>query len=152
MKQMTLTLDNQQQRPVIRLENGLRALLDTGAYIPVWTDDESILVEKLGAEMVAEGVSFTGFGGKATGNLYKVTLQLGDLIYPNMIIISNDDLEVPFNMILSATMFQNLIYEIDDRNHRLNITIPDEESKVRNLRIVNSDGMIHVLCSSNEEM
>ncbi len=48
MKQMTLTLDNQQQRPVIRLENGLRALLDTGAYIPVWTDDESILVEKLG--------------------------------------------------------------------------------------------------------
>ena len=152
MKQMTLTLDNQQQRPVIRLENGLRALLDTGAYIPVWTDDESILVEKLGAEMVAEGVSFTGFGGKATGNLYKVTLQLGDLIYPNMIIISNDDLEVPFNMILGATMFQNLIYEIDDRNHRLNITIPDEESKVRNLRIVNSDGMIHVLCSSNEEM
>ena len=152
MKQMTLTLDSQQQRPVIRLENGLRALLDTGAYIPVWTDDESILVEKLGAEMVAEGVSFTGFGGKATGNLYKVTLQLGDLIYPNMIIISNDDFEVPFNMILSATMFQNLIYEIDDRNHRLNITIPDEESKVRNLRIVNSDGMIHVLCSSNEEM
>ena len=79
----------------------------------------------------------------------QMTLKLGDLIYPNMIIISNDDLEVPFNMILSATMFQNLIYEIDDRNHRLNITIPDEESKVRNLRIVNLDGKIHVLCSSN---
>ncbi len=152
MKQMTLKLDSLQQRPVVIVGNGMTALLDTGAYIPVWTDDESILVEKLGAEMVAEGVSFTGFGGRATGNLYKVTLQLGDLIYPNMIIISNDDLEVPFNMILSATMFQNLIYEIDDRNHRLNITIPDEESKVRNLRIVNSDGMIHVLCSSNEEM
>ena len=40
----------------------------------------------------------------------------------------NDDLEVPFNMILSATMFQNLIYEIDDKNHKLNVTIPDEES------------------------
>ena len=149
MKQMTLKLDSLQQRPVVIVGNGMTALLGTGAYIPVWTDDESILVEKLGAEMVAEGVSFTGFGGKATGNLYKVTLQLGDLIYPNMIIISNDDLEVPFNMILSATMFQNLIYEIDDRNHRLNITIPDEESKVRNLRIVNLDGKIHVLCSSN---
>ena len=149
MKQMTLKLDSLQQRPVVIVGNGMTALLDTGAYIPVWTDDESILVEKLGAEMVAERVSFTGFGGRATGNLYKVTLQLGDLIYPNMIIISNDDLEVPFNMILSATMFQNLIYEIDDRNHRLNITIPDEESKVRNLRIVNLDGKIHVLCSSN---
>ena len=54
MKQMTLTLDNQQQRPVIKLESGLRALLDTGAYIPVWTDDESILVERLGAESQAE--------------------------------------------------------------------------------------------------
>lgn len=60
----------------------------------------------------------------------------------------NNDLLVPFNMILSATMFQNLIYEIDDKNHKLNVTIPDEESTVRNLRIVNSDGRIHVLCSS----
>ena len=64
MKQMTLQLDSRQQRPVVRLKNGLRALLDTGAYIPVWTDDEDILVENLG-----------------------------------------------------ATMFQNLIYEVDDKNH-----------------------------------
>lgn len=152
MKQMTLKLDRLQQRPVVVVGDGMTALLDTGAYIPVWTDDESILVEKLGAEMVAKDVSFTGFGGKATGNLYKVTIQIGDLIYPNMIIISNDDLEVPFNMLLSATMFQNLIYEIDDKNHRLNVTIPDDESMIRDLHIVNSDGRIHVLCSSADEM
>ena len=151
MRQMTLKLDRSQQRPVVIVGDGMTALLDTGAYIPVWTDDENVLVEKLGAELVAKGVTFTGFGGRAIGNLYKVTLWVGDLISPDMTVISNDDLEVPFNMILSATMFQNLIYEIDDKNHRLNITIPDEESMVRNLRIINSDGRIHVLCTSKEE-
>ena len=39
-------------------------------------------------------------------------------------------------------MFQNLIYEIDDKNHRLNVTIRDDEGMVRNLHIVNSDGRI----------
>ena len=95
MKQMTLQLDSRQQRPVVRLKNGLRALLDTGAYIPVWTDDEDILVENLG-----------------------------------------------------ATMFQNLIYEVDDKNHRMNIMVPDEESMVRSLRIEDSGGQIHILCNS----
>lgn len=56
MKQMTLRLDSLQQRPVVIVGENMTALLDTGAYIPVWTDDESILVEKLGAELVARGV------------------------------------------------------------------------------------------------
>lgn len=47
MKQYTLQLDNTRQRPVIILNNGLTALLDTGAYIPVWTDDEDILTSEL---------------------------------------------------------------------------------------------------------
>ena len=150
MKQFTFILDNHQQRPVIRLDNGLRALLDTGAYIPVWTDEENILKEKLGAQLFAQNVSFTGFGGKTTGNLYKVTLQIGQLVYPNMSIVANAELDTPFNLILSATMFQNLIYEVDDKNHKFNITIPDTESIVRNLRIKSINGRIIVLCNSGE--
>ena len=150
MKQMTLILDNQQQRPVVKLEKGLRALLDTGAYIPVWTDEESILEEKLGGELVRRDVKFTGFGGEASGNLYHVTLQVGDLLYPNMCIVANNELDTPFNLILSATMFQNLIYEVDSKNHRFNVTVPTEESSVRNLRIETKDGRIFVLCNSAE--
>lgn len=148
MKQMTLQLDSRQQRPVVRLKNGLRALLDTGAYIPVWTDDEDILVENLGASLITKDVSFSGFGGEARGNLYKVSLNVGELYFPNMTIIVNQDLDTPFNLILSATMFQNLIYEVDDKNHRMNIMIPDEESMVRSLRIEDSGGQIHILCNS----
>ena len=150
MKQITFQLDHRQQRPVLKLEGKLRALLDTGAYIPVWTDDEEVLAHNMGAELVAKNVSFTGFGGTAIGNLYKVTLRVGELIYPNMSILANQDLDTPFNLILSATMFQNLIYEVDDKNHRFNVSIPDEESMVRNLRIEDKNGIIHILCNSGE--
>lgn len=145
---MIFQLDRDQQRLVLKLEGGLRALLDTGAYIPVWTDDENVLVKNMKAEFVAREVSFTGFGGTATGNLYKVSLQVGELYYPNMSIVANQDLDTPFNMILSATMFQNLIYEVDDKNHMFNVSIPDEESTVRNLRIEDKDGKVHILCNS----
>ena len=68
MRQFTLCLDATQQRPVVSLKN-LTALLDTGAYIPVWTDDEEVLVSELGAKLIKKDVPFTGFGGTTCGNL-----------------------------------------------------------------------------------
>lgn len=121
MKQITLDLDKSLQRPVVMLSNGLKALLDTGAYIPVWVGGEQILTE-----------------------------GIGELLYPHMHIVANSDLDVPFHMILSATMFSHLIYEIDDLNHKMNISIPDNESFVRNLRVVDQSGRLYVLCNSNE--
>lgn len=44
-------------------------------------------------------------------------------------------------------MFHNLIYEIDSKNHKLNVTIPNNESTIRNLVIKDSDGRLHVLCN-----
>lgn len=58
--------------------------------------------------------------------------------------------DTSFQLILSATMFQNLIYEIDDKNHKLNVNIPDDENIVRNLRIIDSNGRLHVLCNAEE--
>ena len=147
MKQFTLKLDKKQQRPVVLLKNTLLALLDTGAYIPVWTDDEDILVTGLGGKLVKENVPFIGFGGIAYGNLYQVTIEVGELIFPNMHIIANSELNTSYNMILSATMFQHLRYEIDDENHRFNVTIPNGESCVRNLKIQDENGRLHVLCN-----
>lgn len=151
MKQITLRLDKRQQRPVVLLKDTLSASLDTGAHLPVWVDDEAILTEDLGAALIRKNISFTGFGGTAQGNLYQVTIEVGDLIFPNMHIIANNDMQVPFNMILSATMFQNLIYEIDEKNHKLNISIPDEESIIRNLKIKESNGKLHIMCQSASE-
>lgn len=150
MKQYTLRLDKTRQRPVVILNNVLTALFDTGAYIPVWTDDEDILISELDAVLVRENVPLSGFGGLTFGNLYKVDLDIGGILYPNMHIIANDEINATFNLILSATMFAGLIYQIDTVNHMLNIEIPDCESNVRNLRIVNENGKIFVLCSAEE--
>jgi len=147
MRIFTLNLDATQQRPVVVLKN-LTALLDTGAYIPVWTDDESILVSELGAKLVKKDVPFTGFGGTTSGNLYQVTLEVGELIFPNMHIIANSELNTSYNMILSATMFDGLIYEINTRYHTLNVTVVNESDLVRNLRVVDKNGKMHVLCNS----
>ena len=150
MKQMTLDLDESQQRPIIMLGNGLDALLDTGALIPVWVGEESVLTRGLKAQLVKRTVPFFGFGGKTYGNLYKVTIQVGELLYPNMHIIACHEWNASFHMILRATMFSNLIYEIDEYNHKFNVTVPDSESSIRHLKIVDKNGKIYVLCSSEE--
>ena len=147
MKQFTLKLDKNRQRPVVLLSNGLTALLDTGAYIPVWTDVEDILVSDMGAELIKENVPLSGFGGSTYGNLYKVSIDIGGIFYPNMHIIANNDINASFNLILSATMFDGLIYQIDTVNHVLNIDVPDHEGIIRNLRIENKHGKQLVLCS-----
>lgn len=150
MKQMTLDLDKNQHRPIVMLHNGLKALLDTGALLPIWVGEELILINGLGGQLVKRNVSFFGFGGKAYGNLYKVTIQVGELLYPNMHIIACNEWNASFHMILSATMFSNLIYEIDEYNHKFNVTVPDSESSIRHLKIVDKNGKIYVLCSSEK--
>lgn len=148
MRQFSLKLDMTQQRPVVLLENALTALLDTGAYIPIWTDEEDILLSDMGGKLVKTKVPFTGFGGIAYGNLYQVTLEVGDLIFPNMHIIANNELNSSYNLILSATMFDGLSYEINTRTHWLHITVANDSDLVRNLRIVDSNGRLHVLCET----
>ena len=101
----------------------------------------------LGGKLVKKNVPFTGFGGTAYGNLYQVTLEIGDLMFPNMHIVANSELNTSYNLILSATMFDGLIYEIDTKAHRLSVSVPDEESIVRNIRIVDSAGKTYILCN-----
>lgn len=48
-------------------------------------------------------------------------------------------------------MFDGLIYEINTRFHMLNVTVVDDCDLVRNLRIIDKDGKIHVLCTADNE-
>ena len=150
MKQFTLDLIENIQRPVAKLSDWhqFNAMLDTGALFPVWVDEERAL-EKLGAELIKEKVSFGGFGGEAVGSLYRLPLfKFGELLYPQMPIIACK-VETPCHVILSASMFSSLRYEIDDENHKLNITVPDSQSCVRNLKIWDENGHLQVLCTQS---
>ena len=152
MKQFTIDLNENMQRPVAKLSDWhqFNVMLDTGSLFPVWVDEEKALI-KLGAECIQEGVTFGGFGGEATGNLYRLPFfKIGELIYPGLPVIACK-IKVPCHMILSASMFSHLRYEIDDENHKLNVTIPDSQSFVRNLTIWNENGHLQVLCVSGDE-
>ncbi len=82
-----------------------------------------------------------------TGTIYRLpTFQIGELIFPEFPIIASR-IDLPCQMILSATMFNGLIYEIDDWNHKFNVTIPDHESHVRKLTIEDKNGTLHILCT-----
>ena len=151
MKQMTLELIEKYQRPVVRLNkfHNIYAMIDTGAVYPVWMSGEERL-RRLGAVQKKDSVPFGGLGGMTRGALYEIpALQLGDLIYPRMSIIAHRS-SFPVPLLLPATMFNNLIYEINNKTHRLNITVPDDESISRSLTIRDEDGRLCVFCSSAE--
>ena len=84
------------------------------------------------------------------GTLYEIPMfQLGDIMYPHMGIIAHRS-NFPVPILLPATMFNNLIYEINNKTHRLNITVPDDESHIRNLTIKDENGHLRVFCTSAE--
>ena len=90
---------------------------------------------------------FGGFGGTTTGTLYRIPLfRCGELIYPEFPIIAAH-IDLPCQMLLPATMFSGLIYEVDACNHKFNVTIPDHESHVRKLIIEDRNGNLHILCT-----
>ena len=148
MKQFTLPLIHRAQRPTAVLHDfyHLSAMLDTGAVLPVWVEDE-VKLKELCAVPIAKDQPFGGFGGMTTGTLYRIPIfRCGELLFPEFPIIAAR-IDLPCQMLLSATIFSGLIYEIDDCNHQFNVTIPDHESRVRKLTIEDNNGNIHVLCT-----
>jgi len=152
MRQFTLQLRKNTQRPTVRLTSyaNINAMLDTGSLFPVWVEDEEVL-KSIGGVPIAYNQPFGGFGGMTTGTLYRLSLfQCGDLMFPELPIIASR-INLPCQMLLTATMFSGLIYEVDDHNHRFNVTIPDKESHIRKLTIEDRNGKLHVLCTSGRE-
>ena len=149
MKKMTFRLLPNYLRPVFKLNTfyNLEAMLDTGAVYPVWTRGETY-IKKLGAVKIRDAIEFGGFGGMTQGVLYKIPyFRLGDLIFQDMGIIACS-LNFPVPLILSATMFNNLIYEADIKNHRFSISVPNDESLKRSLNIKKINGHWYVMCTS----
>lgn len=50
---------------------------------------DELLIE-LGAKLIKKNVKFSGFGGDAVGNLYRVNFLLNDLIYIDMLIVATE--------------------------------------------------------------
>ena len=117
-------------------EHRMPVLIDTGAIIPIWTSNISQLV-KFGATFYKSNVPFSGFGGTAYGDAYNLPdLYIGKLHFKDIKIVANSSLgNVPFYMIISATMFRSLAYEIDMIDYNLNIRMKNSDNFERKLLV-----------------
>lgn len=149
--QLTLKLDANSRRPVVKLSwfNGCRALLDTGALFPVWTANGELL-KQLGAKQIKENVCFGGFGGDAEGSLYRINFKLGNLMFQDMPIVATNMKNLNCHLILPATMFDKMVYEIDTINHALNIDTKDNQL-VRLLKVSDDNGKFSVYLAGTYE-
>lgn len=154
MKQFTMPMNDDYQRPVVNLRkwHHFNAMIDSGAVLPVWIESEELL-KATGATLVKDNVIFGGVGGEVTGKMYQIPdFTLGELVYPNMHILCYPMEMRRCHILMSSTMFDHLRCELDYENRSVNITVPDKESIVRNLRIIDKDGHLYVLCQSAEAM
>lgn len=151
MVDMIINLDKMARRPIAQIDwfDGCLAMIDTGAIIPIWTLTDNDLIE-IGATLERKNVSFGGFGGEAVGNQYRINFKLGDIIYVDMPIIAKEMSDLSCHMILPATMFEKIIYTIDDIHKTLEIKILDNQI-VRNLRMSNDNGGISVYLAGTYE-
>ena len=150
--QITIQLDNKARRPIANINwfSGCRAFIDTGALFPIWNGDGKSLEQGFQAKLLKRNVIFGGFGGSAKGDLYRVNFELNGIYYIDMPIIASEIEGTNWNMILSATMFDGMIYELDTINKTLSITIKDNQP-VRILKLSDDNNNISVYLAGTYE-
>lgn len=132
-------------RPVIEVGifPGCRALIDTGAVIPVWVAAESQLAASEGVHAIGRRGTVSGFGGSSEGNLYEMTLDFDGLYYIDLPIVASRMRNSPWHIILPATLFDNMIYTIDNIRRMAIFEAPDNQL-VRHLKYSDKDGGLYI--------
>lgn len=149
MRQLTFNLVKKSTRPILQTQN-IKALLDTGAEVPVWVASKRAFLAMFpNAVLQTENASLKGFSETVMCPAYNCSFCLGELVFNNIPILIQEMSDSTFQLILSASMFRGLILEFDMINYKLNITIPRECDMVRNLQLIDSNGNMHILLNEN---
>ena len=134
MKEFIKKISYSEDQPCVVLENGLQALIDTGAKIPVWTKTEELLLAYYpDAERVLDTVEIGLLEGMAKGSIWKIDLIFEKLIYPRIPIFVCNSSEVEYTFLFSNSMFRKLEIRLDQFEDTFHVIIPDGESEIRNL-------------------
>lgn len=138
-------------RPVIEVGifPGCRALIDTGAVIPVWVAAESQLAVAENVHATGRRGTVSGFGGSSEGNMYEMTLDFGGLYYIDLPIVASRMKNTPWHIILPATLFDQMIYTIDNIRRIAIFEAPDNQL-VRHLKYRDKDGRTYILSQETQ--
>lgn len=133
-------------RPIIEVGifPGCKALIDTGAVIPVWTAAEAQLADLECVRSMDRRGTVSGFGGSCEGNLYEMTLDFGGLYYIDLPVLASKMGNAQWHMILPATLFDDMIYTIDNIRRIAVFEVPDNQL-VRHLKYRDQGGGLYIL-------
>lgn len=137
-------LDKKENSPVIVLPwfKNCRVLIDTGSTMPMWL--KSIVPLKIkGAIQQDRQVELSGVGGKTFGTLYKVNFDFGNIHFKDLPIIHKEIKVADAYMILPATLFEDMIYEINNINHTFKVKV-DSNSYYRQFKLKDNNGVPYV--------
>lgn len=145
--EQTFTLDRKENLPIITLPwfNNCRAIIDTGATLPMWLKKDTILKLK-GAVKENIEVNVNGVSGKTAGSLYRVNFDIGDIHFKHMPIVYKEVKVADAYMILPFSMFDGMKIEFDNIKHSFNIQIDNKEC-YRELQLKDEYGRLYVYLS-----
>ena len=88
--------------------------------MPMWL--KSIVPLKIkGAVKQDRQIELSGVGGKTSGELYKVNFDFGNIHFKDLPIVHKEIKVADAYMILPATLFEDMAYEIDNINHTFKV-------------------------------
>ncbi|MBD5445461.1 MAG: hypothetical protein HDR29_07925 [Lachnospiraceae bacterium] len=144
-------LDKKENSPVIVLPwfNNCRVLIDTGSTMPMWL--KSIVPLKIkGAVKQDRQIELNGIGGKTSGDLYKVNFDFGNIHFKDLPIIHKEIKVADAYMILPATLFTGMIYEINNIEHTFKVQV-DNKGYYRQFKIKDNNGIPYVYLANTYE-
>ncbi len=129
--------------------NNCRALIDTGATIPIWI--KSIIPLKIkGAIKENRKIHLKGIGGSSSGDLYRVNFDFGNIHFKDLPIVHKEIIVADAYIILPATLFDGMVYEIDNVRHILKVKV-DNKQYYRNFKLKNADGIPYMYLAGTYE-
>ena len=143
MKEFSLPLVEKYTRPVIKLYN-LPALIDTGAIIPVISIFPSIFEKYFESKLILENGTISGIGGDEFGAVYSLTnFKIGDLNFKDFEVFVPYEPRLQFPILLGATLFHSMIYEIDTLNQKFTVRMNDDQPLNREFKIKKVKGNLY---------
>lgn len=141
--EQSYALDKKENLPIITLPwfNKCRAIIDTGATLPMWLKKDTILKLK-GATKENIKVDINGVGGKTAGALYRVNFDIGNIHFKHMPIIYKKVEVADAYMILPFSMFDGMKIEFDNIKHIFKIQVNSKEH-YRELQIKDEQGRLY---------
>ena len=103
-----------------------------------------------GAVREDQVINLNGVGGSSTGDLYRVNFDFGKIHFKHLPVVHKEISVADAYMILPATLFEGMIYEIDNIKHIFKVRVDNKEC-YRDSKIKDGRGIPYIYLANTYE-